>query len=119
MNVSNVAAATQPQTAPSVASGTPGLHKEAGFLSSGQPEKTEQKGGDAKAVGDAVEQIRTQMQSLQRNLNFSVDDSSGNVIVQVLDGDSGKVVRQIPSEDILRLAERLDEMRSLLFEAKA
>jgi flagellar protein FlaG len=39
--------------------------------------------------------------------------------VQVIDGDSGKVVRQIPSEEILRLTERLDEMRSLLFEAKA
>lgn len=70
-------------------------------------------------VGEAVERIRTQMQTLQRNLNFSVDDSTGEVVVQVLDGDSGKVVRQIPSEDILRLAERLDEMRSLLFEATA
>ncbi|WP_312290650.1 flagellar protein FlaG [Stutzerimonas nitrititolerans] len=70
-------------------------------------------------VGEAVERIRTQMQTLQRDLNFSVDDSTGQVVVQVLDGDSGKVVRQIPSEDILRLAERLDEMRSLLFEATA
>ncbi|WP_313225420.1 flagellar protein FlaG [Stutzerimonas nitrititolerans] len=119
VNVTNISAATQPQTAPAAAGGTPGLYKEAGFLSSGQSEKTEQKGGNAKEVGDAVERIRPQMQSLQRNLNFSVDDSSGNVVVQVLDGDSGKVVRQIPSEDILRLAERLDEMRSLLFEAKA
>ena len=62
---------------------------------------------------------RLQVQSLQRNLDFSVDDSTGQVVVRVVDGDSGKVVRQIPSEDILRLAERLDEMRSLLFEAKA
>ncbi|MGK8479142.1 flagellar protein FlaG [Stutzerimonas stutzeri] len=70
-------------------------------------------------VSEAVERIRTQVQGLQRDLNFSVDDSTGQVVVQVLDGDSGNVVRQIPSEDILRLAERLDEMRSLLFEAKA
>jgi len=70
-------------------------------------------------VEEAVERIRTQVQTLQRNLNFSVDDSTGEVVVQVLDGDSGKVVRQIPSEDILRLADRLDEMRSLLFEATA
>lgn len=119
MNVSNIAAATQPQTVPAAVSGTPGLPKEAGLLSSELPKIAEQNGDNAKEVGDAVERIRTQMQSLQRNLNFSVDDSSGNVVVQVLDGDSGKVVRQIPSEDILRLAERLDEMRSLLFEAKA
>src|SRR5690606_1253921 len=70
-------------------------------------------------VGEAVERIRTQMQTLQRNRTSSVDESTGEVVVQVRDGDSGEVVRQIPSEDILRLAERLDEMRSLLFEATA
>ncbi|MDC6679087.1 flagellar protein FlaG, partial [Leclercia adecarboxylata] len=62
---------------------------------------------------------RSQVQNLQRDLSFSVDDSTGDVIVQVVDGESGKVVRQIPSEEILRLAERIDEMRSLLFETKA
>src|SRR5690606_11312732 len=94
----------------------PSPRSETGLSSSGaenEPRKAEQKLG----VEEAVERIRAQVQTLQRNLNFSVDDSTGEVVVQVLDGDSGKVVRQIPSEDILRLAERLDEMRSLLFEA--
>ena len=68
---------------------------------------------------DLVERFRSQVQSIQRDLSFSVDDSTGDVVVQVIDGDSGKVVRQIPSEEILRLTERLDEMRSLMFEAKA
>jgi len=68
---------------------------------------------------DLVERFRSQVQSIQRDLNFSVDDSTGDVVVQVIDGDSGKIVRQIPSEEILRLTERLDEMRSLMFEAKA
>jgi len=71
------------------------------------------------AVGEAVEKLRAQMQSAQRDLSFSVDDSTGDLVVQVVDGESGKIVRQIPSEEILRLAERLDEMRSLLFETKA
>jgi len=92
---------------------------EAGLLSSALPKEAEQSGDKQKDVGDAVERIRTQMQSLQRNLNFSVDDSTGDVVIQVLDGDSGKIVRQIPSEEVLRVSERLDEMRSLLFEAKA
>jgi flagellar protein FlaG len=96
----------------------PGFRQEAGLSSlqgEGEPGKAPQKVD----VSEAVARIRTQVQGLQRDLNFSVDDSTGQVVVQVLDGDSGNVVRQIPSEDILRLAERLDEMRSLLFEAKA
>lgn len=96
----------------------PSPRSEAG-LSSSSAENEAGKAEQKPDVGEAVERIRTQMQTLQRDLNFSVDDSTGQVVVQVLDGDSGKVVRQIPSEDILRLAERLDEMRSLLFEATA
>lgn len=116
MDVAKVA--VPPPTSPSTSSMTPSPRKEVGFSpfgGEGESAKVEPRGD----VSEAVERIRTHMQSLQRNLNFSVDDSTGQVVVQVLDGDSGKVVRQIPSEDILRLAERLDEMRSLLFEAKA
>ncbi|OCX94167.1 MAG: flagellin [Pseudomonas sp. CO183] len=94
----------------------PSPHSEAG-LSSLDPEIMPDKAEQALDVGEVVARIRAQVQTLQRNLNFSVDKSTGEVVVQVIDGDSGKMVRQIPSEDVLRLAERLDEMRSLLFEA--
>lgn len=119
MDVGKLAATALPQANSSAAGTTPGLRMEAGFFLSGTAKSADQSGEKPKDVADAVERIRTHVQSLQRNLDFSVDDSTGQVVVQVLDGDSGKVVRQIPSEEILRLAERLDEMRSLLFEASA
>jgi flagellar protein FlaG len=67
----------------------------------------------------AVSSIQEFAQSIQRNLNFSLDDSTGRVVVKVTDSVSGEVIRQIPSEDALRLAESLDEVRSLLFKAEA
>lgn len=70
-------------------------------------------------VEEAVSSIKAFAQSVQRNLNFSLDDSTGRVVVKVTDGDSGELIRQIPSEDALRLAESLDEVRSLLFRAEA
>lgn len=115
MDVARVAA---PLASTSASTAMPSPRQEAGFSSLdgvGSASSTEQK----MDVGEAVERIRSQVQNLQRDLSFSVDDSTGQVVVRVVDGDSGNVVRQIPSEDILRLAERLDEMRSLLFEAKA
>ena len=54
-----------------------------------------------------------------RDRSFSLDDSTGRVVVKVTDSTSGEVIRQIPSEEALRLAERLDEARSLLFKAEA
>ncbi|QEY62073.1 flagellar protein FlaG [Metapseudomonas lalkuanensis] len=70
-------------------------------------------------VEAAASSIQEFVQSIRRNLNFDVDDSSGRVVVQVTDTESGEVIRQIPSEDALKLAESLSEMRSLLFKAEA
>lgn len=70
-------------------------------------------------VEEAISSIKQFAQSIQRNLNFALDDSSGRVVVRVTDAMSGDVIRQIPSEDALRLAESLEEARSLLFKAEA
>ncbi|MGX5220050.1 MULTISPECIES: flagellar protein FlaG [Pseudomonas] len=71
------------------------------------------------AVEQAASSIQGYVQSIRRDLNFAVDDSSGRVVVKVTDSASGDVIRQIPSEDALRLAESLEAVRSLLFKAEA
>lgn len=101
---------------------SPSPSRETGFSSFGRQEAgvpPESRSRQPEDVGEVVDRLRSQVQNLQRDLSFSVDDSSGEVVVRVVDGESGKVVRQIPSEELLRLAERLDEMRSLLFEGTA
>ena len=70
-------------------------------------------------VEKAISSIQGFAQSIRRDLNFDLDDSSGRVVVKVTDSVSGDVIRQIPSEDALRLAENLEEIRSLLFKAEA
>ena len=82
-----------------------------------QPASTQVQGREP--MEEAVSSIKAFAQSVQRNLNFSLDDSTGRVVVKVTDGESGEVIRQIPSEDALRLAESLEEVRSLLFKAEA
>lgn len=67
----------------------------------------------------AVSNIEGFVQKISRDLNFALDDSSGRMVVKVTDRASGSVVRQIPSEDALRLAENLEQVRSLLFKAEA
>jgi len=70
-------------------------------------------------IEDAVASIQEFVQSVRRSINFSVEDGSGRVVVKVTDAESGNVIRQIPSEEALKLAENLSEVRSLLFEAEA
>ena len=67
----------------------------------------------------AVQEIEKFVQSVKRNLEFSIDEPSGKVIVRVIASDSGEVVRQIPNEEVLKLANSLNDASSLLFSAKA
>ncbi|CAN7505395.1 flagellar protein FlaG [Pseudomonas sp. LjRoot71] len=67
----------------------------------------------------AMNNIQEFVQSVRRDINFSLDDGNGRVVVKVTDATSGNVIRQIPSEEALKLAENLTEVRSLLFKAEA
>ena len=69
-------------------------------------------------LNQAVASIRADVQSVHRNLEFSVDEESGIPIVKVVATDSGMVIRQIPSEVAVKLAESLKESSNLLFSEK-
>jgi flagellar protein FlaG len=48
-------------------------------------------------------------------LNFSVDSETKTVVVQVLDSDTGKVIREIPAKEILAMAKEIDKLKGILF----
>lgn len=57
-----------------------------------------------------VTDLNSSIQGVQRNLAFSVDDNSGEIVISVTDKQSGEIVRQIPSEEALELAKKLHEL---------
>ena len=67
----------------------------------------------------AVQEIEKFVQSIKRNLEFSIDEHSGKVIVKVIASETGEVVRQIPSAEALKLADSLANASHVLFDAKA
>lgn len=60
-----------------------------------------------KQLDQAVSQLNDYVQSVQRDLQFEVDNESGRTIVRVVDQATQEVVRQIPDELALKLAENL------------
>jgi flagellar protein FlaG len=58
-------------------------------------------------VQAAVAQMNEYIQSTQRDLNFSYDPGSGETVVKVLDRNTQEVIRQIPNEIFLRLAQQM------------
>ncbi|WP_219060432.1 flagellar protein FlaG [Pseudomonas sp. UMAB-08] len=80
---------------------------------------TASKESDSGKLKIAVQEIEKFVQSVKRNLEFSIDETSGKVVVKVIASETGEVVRQIPSEEALKLADNLSNASSVLFNAKA
>ena len=70
-------------------------------------------------LDDAVSQLNDFVQNVQRDLQFEVDNEMGQTIVKVVDQSTQEVIRQIPDEVALRLAEKLQQDEPLtLFNIK-
>lgn len=64
-------------------------------------------------------QLETYLRSIGRSLQFSVDSTTGRTVVSVRDATTGDVIRQIPSEEALRLAQALGSQPSALVDTEA
>jgi len=73
---------------------------------------------EAEKVKNAVKDIETFLASSRRNLEFSTDEESGRIIVKVIASETGELIRQLPSEEALKIAHSLSDVNSLLFNAK-
>jgi len=65
---------------------------------------------DAKELNAAVEKINNQLKIDQKGLAFSVDEASGRDVVSILDTKSKEVIKQYPTEEVLKLAADLGEL---------
>ncbi len=61
------------------------------------------------AVARAVQSLNDYVQSIGRDLSFSVDEELQKTVVKVVESSTGKLVRQIPDEVFLDLARRLND----------
>ena len=57
-----------------------------------------------------VNEEATRFEELNQSLTFRVHEDSGQLMVQVVDRDSGKVLRETPPKDFLDLTVRLRDM---------
>ena len=67
-------------------------------------------------IKEVVAEINAIMESQKRNILFHVDNKNQTVIIQVKKMQTGEVIRQIPSKEIMQLREKLREMRGGLMD---
>jgi len=67
----------------------------------------------------AAQQIQGYLKDSGRNLNVMLDESTGKYVARVVNPETGEVVRSLPSEETLRIARNIDQMRGMLVNQRA
>jgi len=67
----------------------------------------------------AVAAINRAAKSLNNSVELSLDSHSGQPVVRVVDTETGQLIRQIPTEEVLELRRALDRIAGLLIHRTA
>lgn len=71
-------------------------------------------GPETQQLQSAVTKLNDFVQNVQRTLSFSIEESSGTAIVQVIDSETDELIRQIPTEETIKLAASIAEFSANL-----
>lgn len=70
---------------------------------------------DRSQLEAAASKLSEYAQSLRRNLSFAVEETTGRTVISVYDAETDELIRQIPSEEALQLAEKIQgQIQSLM-----
>jgi flagellar protein FlaG len=69
-------------------------------------------------LDNAVRHLNLQAESLNTNVRFGFNDKIESMFVDVTERNTGKLIRKIPSEEAIKLAERLKEVVGMIFDEK-
>jgi flagellar protein FlaG len=105
--------AVSPRPAPPAAQALPGATAlDTAAATSPQPRPAQRSRDDLEQL---VEQLSKRAQVERHSLSFEVNDDAGLTVVSVIDRETREIIRQIPSEELVRLAEffaQLEEQRN-------
>ena len=74
----------------------------------------------AAQLQNAVDNINKALKQSSRNLEFTVDESTDKQVVKLVDMDTGDLIRQYPTEEMLSISRPIDQFQQgLLLKQKA
>lgn len=69
----------------------------------------------ASQLKQSLEEINKALSGFSISVQFQVDPEYKDLIVKIVDQDSGKLIRQMPTEDVVRISKAMDNLKGLLF----
>lgn len=74
---------------------------------------------DQEDLHRALDKINEKVQQVMREIKFSVDEKSDRVVIKVIDQSTKEIIREIPPEAVIDMAEQLDRAQGVLIKEKA
>jgi len=67
---------------------------------------------------DLTHKLNKEMAPLNTDIKFTYDDKINNLVVNVIDKNTDRIIRKIPSEEALKIMEKMRELVGALFDDK-
>ncbi len=67
-------------------------------------------------VKETVENFEKFIKDIQVDLKYEVDDKTNDVIVKFFEKGTGKLIKQIPAEAILKLKQRINDLLGIIYD---
>ena len=67
----------------------------------------------------AVAALSEMLTQTNVGLQYRIDDATGDMVVSVIDRDTGDELKQLPPEEILKMRQHLQELMGVLFDVTA
>ncbi len=73
----------------------------------------------APEIDEVLQKLNSAARTMGTNLSFSVDGTTKKTVVTVTDAQTGEVIRQIPSEEMLKVSRMITELLGVLVDHSA
>lgn len=84
-----------------------------------QDGKGQQEQGVNEKLANTVKKLNEQMDSLDTNVRFGYSDKLGSMYISVIEKSTGREIRQIPSEEAMRLTEYFRDAIGMIFDKES
>lgn len=74
---------------------------------------------DEAQLREATRWLNAALRHLTVELRYATDEVTRKLVVQVVDGATGEILRQIPPEEVLAIARGLERVQGLLLDREA
>ncbi len=78
------------------------------------PPANSQQSADVPGVVSDINQLVSQVSTTK--ISFDIDEATGQSIIRVVNRETGDIIRQLPTEELLNLVSKMEQLRGLIFD---